>query len=181
MHETLEGEHIRLRMAREDDWRSMLAHVWSDEAVYRWMLFQPTFTEKDARSRAQRSAAFQRGHFAWFAALSTTDEAIGYCGMTEVKPGHFEECGICPGTRFQSQGFGSEMLDLMLDLAFSQLGAEDFRYGYFRENEASRRLAERFGFVYDRTYEQTRRWDGAVFTVDSCLLSREAHLARRKH
>ncbi|MBR3258185.1 MAG: GNAT family N-acetyltransferase, partial [Eggerthellaceae bacterium] len=98
MYETLEGKHIRLRKASEDDWQSMLAHVWSDEAVYRWMLFQPTFTEEDARDRARRSAVFQQEHFAWFIALADTDQAIGYCGMKEIEPGHFEESGICLGT-----------------------------------------------------------------------------------
>ena len=42
----LEGERIRLRKARESDWSSMLRNVWGDEAVYRWMLYQPTLTEE---------------------------------------------------------------------------------------------------------------------------------------
>ena len=178
MYDTLEGKHIRLRKAREDDWQSMLAHVWSDEAVYRWMLFQPTFTEEDARDRARRSAAFQQDHFAWFIALADTDEAIGYCGMKEVEPGHFEESGICLGQAWHGRGFGTEAVGLMLDLAFLHLGAKDFRYGYFHENEASKALAEHFGFAYDHSYEITRPWDGTTFTSDSCLLARDAYLAR---
>ncbi|MBR2790788.1 MAG: GNAT family N-acetyltransferase [Eggerthellaceae bacterium] len=178
MYETLEGEHIRLRKAREDDWRTMLPHVWSDEAVYRWMLFQPTLTEGDARDRARRSVAFQQDHFAWFVALADTDEAIGYCGMKEVGPGHFEESGICIGTAFQGRGYGREIVALLLDLAFLHLGAEDFRYSYFRENERSRRLAERFGLRYTHSYEITRPWDGTTFTSDSCLLTRDDYLAR---
>ena len=51
MYEVLEGKIIRLRKAREDDYQSMLKHVWSDEAVYRWMLYQPTLTEEDAREK----------------------------------------------------------------------------------------------------------------------------------
>ena len=46
MLEVLEGKNIRLRKAREEDCQSMLKHVWGDEAVYRWMLFQPTLTEE---------------------------------------------------------------------------------------------------------------------------------------
>ena len=179
MYETLEGKHIRLRKAREDDWQSMLAHVWSDEAVYRWMLFQPTLTEEDARDRARRSAVFQQDHPAWFIALADTDEAIGYCGMKEVGPGHFEECGICLGTAWQGLGFGTEAVGLMLDLAFLHLGAEDFRYSYFQGNEALKALAEHFGFVYDHSYEITRPWDGTTFVSDSCLLTRAEYMARR--
>ena len=54
MYETLEGEHIVLRKAKETDWQSMLENVWGNEAVYRWMLFQPTLTEAEARERCVR-------------------------------------------------------------------------------------------------------------------------------
>ena len=76
MYEVLEGENIRLRKAREEDYQSMLKHVWSDEAVYRWMLYQPTLTEKDAIERCRRSMEFQKDHYAYFVALKDTDEAL---------------------------------------------------------------------------------------------------------
>ena len=175
----LEGERIRLRKARESDWSSMLRNVWGDEAVYRWMLYQPTLTEEGARERCLRSMAFQKGHPAWFVCLKDTDEAIGLCAIKEIDKGHFEESGICIGTEHQGRGYGKEIVSLLLALAFQQLGAEDFRYGYFRDNEKSRRLAEHFGFQYEKTYELTRPWDGAVKKIDSCILTREQYEARR--
>ena len=57
--DTLAGEHIVLRKARMEDWQSMWKHVWGDEAVYRWMLFQPTLTEEDAMERCRRSMVRQ--------------------------------------------------------------------------------------------------------------------------
>ncbi len=175
MFEVLEGEHIRLRRAKETDWASMLKHVWSDEEVYRWMLFQPTLTEEDARERCRRSIIFQQDHLAWFAALKDSDEAIGLCAIKENEEGHFEESGICIGTAYQGQGYGKEIVSLLLALAFRKLGAADFRYGYFQDNEKSKKLAAHFGFQYDHTYEMTRPWDGAVKRIDSCLLSREQY------
>jgi len=175
----LEGERIRLQKARESDWSSMLRNVWGDEAVYRWMLYQPTLTEEGARERCLRSMAFQKDHPAWFVCLKDTDEAIGLCAIKEIDKGHFEESGICIGTEHQGRGYGKEIVSLLLALAFQQLGAEDFRYGYFRDNEKSRRLAEHFGFQYEKTYELTRSWDGAVKKIDSCILTREQYEARR--
>lgn len=157
----------------------MLKNVWSDEAVYRWMLFQPTFTEEDALDRCQRSILFQKDHFAYFVALKSTDEAIGYCGMKENEPGHFEESGICIATKHQGKGFGKEILSLLLELAFDRLGAADFRYGYYHDNEKSRKLAEHFGFRYEYAYDLTRPWDGSVKTVCSCILTREEYRNRR--
>lgn len=176
----MEGEHIRLRKAEEKDGASMLRHVWSDEAVYRWMLYQPTLTEADARDRCARTMLYQRDHPAWFVALKETDEAIGFCALKEPEPKHFEESGIAIGRAYQGRGYGREILSLLLDLAFGRLGAEDFRYGYFQDNEKSRKLAEHFGFQYDRSYEMTRPWDGAVKTVDSCLLKREQYMKQQR-
>ena len=173
--QVLEGEHIVLRKAREADWQSMLEQVWGDEAVYQWMLFQPTFTREDAIERCRRSILFQQDHLAWFVALKDTDEAIGLCAIRETEPGHFEESGICIGKRYQGKGYGKEIVSLLLDLAFQKLGAADVRYGYYQNNLRSKKLAESFGFVYDRTDELTRPWDGALKTIDSCLLTRERY------
>ena len=179
MYEVLEGRNIRLRKAREDDHLSMLKHVWGDEAVYRWMLYRPTTTEEDALDRCRRSMDYQKEHYAWFAALKETDEAIGLCAIRENGPGHFEESGICIGAAFQGKGYGKESVALLLELIFTHLGAEDCRYGYFRDNERSRRVAEYFGFRHDKTYEMTRPWDGEVKTIDSCILTRNEYMENR--
>ena len=113
MFEVLEGQNIRLRKAKEDDYQSMLKHVWGDEAVYRWMLYQPTLTEEDALDRCRRSMDYQKEHYAYFVALKETNEAIGLCAIKESDPGHFEESGICIGTAFQGLGYGKEIVALL--------------------------------------------------------------------
>ena len=179
MFERIDGKRICLRKAREADALPMMQNVWSDENVYRWMLFQPTFTEEDALDRCRRSMQYQKDHFAWFVALQSTGEAIGYCGLKENEPGHFEESGICIAANLQGQGLGKEILALLLELAFDRLGATDFRYGYFDGNEKSKKLSEHFGFRYEYDYEMTRPWDGAKKTVHSCILTRDEYLQRR--
>ena len=178
LYRRIEGEHIVLRKAREDDYKSMLENVWGDEAVYGWMLFQPTFTDEEAIERCKRSMEFQKDHFAYFVALKDTDEAIGLCAMKELEPGHFDESGIGIGTKYQGRGYGKEIVSLLLELAFMDLGAADFRYGYYQDNARSRKVAQSFGFRYDRTEEMTRPWDGARKIIDSCLLSRQEYLKR---
>ena len=175
MFEVLEGKNIRLRKARKEDYQSMLKHVWGDEAVYRWMLYQPTLTEEDAIERCRRSMEFQKDHYAYFVALKDTDEAVGLCAIKETAPGHYEESGICIGTAFQGKGYGKEIVALLLKLAFEELGAEDFRYGYFLDNDKSKKVAKSFGFRYDYTYELTRPWDGFVKTIESCIMTREEY------
>lgn len=176
-YEVLRGEGIVLRKAREEDYASMLKHVWGDEEVYKWMLFQPTLTLEDAIARCKRSIAFQKEHFAWFVALKDTDEAAGLCAIRDNGQGHWEECGICIGKAFQGRGYGKEILSLLLDLSFNKLGAADFRYGYFDDNEKSKNLAEKFGFVFDCYEDTVRQWDGAPKKIVSCILSKEKYLS----
>lgn len=176
MYETLEGEHIVLRKAKETDWQSMLANVWGDEAVYRWMLYQPTLTEAEAVERCRRSIGYQKENCAWFVALKDTDEAIGMCAVREYEPARWEEAGICIGTKHQGKGYGKEIVALLLDFVFRKTGAKDCRYGYFHDNAKSGKLAESFGFRYDRSYDLTRPWDGKVLQIDSCLLTRADYL-----
>ena len=177
LYATLTGKHIVLRKAKEHDYKSMLKHVWGDEDVYRWMLYQPTLTEADALERCHRSIQYQKDHLAWFVALKETDEAIGLCAIRETEPGHYEEAGICIGKMFQGNGYGKEIVSLLLNLSFRELEAVDVRYGYFQDNMKSRKIAEHFGFVYDRSEEIVWPWDGSLKKIDSCILTREKYLS----
>ena len=174
-YELLTGKDIILRKAEENDYKSMLYHIWSDKDVYDRMLFQPNFTEEEALARCRRSILYQKDNFAWFVALKSTNEAIGLCAIRENGAGHFEESGICVGKEFWGRGFGTEIVSLLLDLSFNNLCAEDFRYGFFSDNLRSEKLAKKFGFTYDRTEKMIRPWDGAEKTVVSCLLTKEKY------
>ena len=85
MINSLVGEHIILRKAKPSDYNSMLKNIWSDEEVYKWMLFKPTLTIDDAIDRTNRSIEFQKDHYAYFVALKDTDEAIGYWVLKNMK------------------------------------------------------------------------------------------------
>ena len=148
MINSLVGEHIILRKAKPSDYNSMLKNIWSDEEVYKWMLFKPTLTEIEAIDRTNRSIEFQKDHYAYFVALKDTDEAIGYCGIKEYEENKYEECGICIARQYQNKGYGKEILELLFDLAFNKLNGSTFRYGYFTNNIKSKKLANHFNFKY---------------------------------
>ena len=175
MFDTLTGEKIILRKAKMSDYKSMLKNAWGDEEVYKWMLFQPTFTEEDAIDRCKRSIEFQKNHYAYFVALKNTDEAIGLCGIREYEPHKFEECGICIATKYQGEGIGKEILGLLLDLVFNKLDGDSFRYGYYQDNVKSKALAMHYGFKYYVTEEKIRPWDGLKKKIDLCLLTKEEY------
>ena len=176
MINSLVGEHIILRKAKPNDYNSMLKNIWSDEEVYKWMLFKPTLTIDDAIDRTNRSIEFQKDHYAYFVALKDTDEAIGYCGIKEYEKDKYEECGICIARQYQNKGYGKEILELLLDLAFNKLNGSTFRYGYFTNNIKSKKLANHFNFKYDSKEELIRPWDNKKFIVELCLLEKEEYI-----
>ena len=175
MYDLLVGEHIVLRKAKEDDYKPML-EVWGDEEVYKWMLFEPTLTISDAIMRNKRSMEYQKDHFAYYIALKDGDIPIGLCAIKEYDFGLYEESGICISKKYQGFGYGKEVLKLLLDLAFNNLNAKSFRYGYFIENIKSKKLALSFGFKYIETEELIRPWDKSKKIIELCILEKEDYL-----
>ena len=172
----IEGEHIVLRKARFSDYESMLKNIWSDEDIYKWMLFKPTFTKDEAIDRINRTINFQRDHYAYFVALKDTDEPIGFCGIKEYDTNKYEECGICISKRYQGNGYGKEVVSLLLVLAFNKLNGDTFRYGYFIDNIKSKSVSDYFGFKYDHREELIREWDNKKFIVELCSLKKEEYV-----
>ena len=167
----LNGENIILRKARISDYKSIYEHILSDEDVYKWMLFNPAFNEEDAKTRINEIIEIQKNTYTYFVTLKDTDEAIGICGINEISKGNFEETGICISKKYQSKGYGKELLSLLLDLAFNKLDAKTFTYAYFKDNNKSKMLAMHFGFEYSHTEEMIRAWDNKKVIVDYSILS----------
>lgn len=174
------GQRIVLRKARESDLEAIYARVWSDQEVLRLMFLRPSSDLNEAKERLQRTIAYQQGKPVYFAALRENDEVIGLGGMMEEAPGIYSEAGLAIGRDMQGKGYGAEMLGLLLDAAFSAYEASVFAYYCMRENERSRRLALHFGFRYDSEKEETRSYDGRVFTIERYLLPRAEYLLRNK-
>lgn len=172
----IEGNNIVLRKAKFDDYNAMLKNVWGNEDVYRWMLFKPTFTIDEAIDRINRSIIFQKDNYEYFIAIKDTDEAIGLCGIREYNFMHYEESGICIAPKYQGMGYGKEVLSLLLDLAFNKLNAIDFRYGYFKENVKSKKLAQTYKFKYKYTETIIRPWDNEEKIVEQCILTKEEYI-----
>ena len=173
MYERLEGNNIVLRKAKMTDYEPMLKNIWSNEEVYKWMLFKPTFTALDAIERCRRSIEFQKEHDAYFVALKSTDEPIGLCAIDEYAPHRFAECGICIAPQHQGKGYGKEVVTLLLELVFNKLEGIDFKYGYIQGNIKSKKLAESLGFEYKETGEIICPRDGEKRIIDYCYLSKE--------
>ncbi|MBO4887092.1 MAG: GNAT family N-acetyltransferase [Firmicutes bacterium] len=162
----IETSRLVLRKAKDSDLEKIWENVWGDEELAETMLWSPAKTREDALNRLRAAKFFQGSSYSFFVCLKETDEPIGFGGIKAINPGEYEETGICISRRFQGQGYGKELLNALIQLAFERLGGHRFVYAAFHENEASIALCRSCGFVYSRSRKETRQRDGKEFLCD---------------
>ena len=175
----LEQPDITLRKARFEDWESLLRNIWSRPETARFMLWEPTFTEEEAKDRIRRTIAFeQKEKYGLIVSEKVSGQAIGWAGMKEIKPGVFEEMGIALGPDFTGKGYGRQALAALLKEAFEVCGAEKFLYSWWEENEISCRLQKSFGFAFSGKEERADPRNGAAYVMNHSVLTREQYFSR---
>ena len=151
----LETEDLILRKARFDDWKPMYENVWRHESAARYMTWNVTRSEEEARDRMERTIRYQQNGGLSF--IVTLDgEPIGFAGVMEREPGIFEDTGGCLGPNFQRKGYGKQMLAALERLVFS-LGAKEFIVAHHRDNLPSKKVILSRGFRYTHTEERDDR------------------------
>lgn len=152
---TLETEDLILRKARFDDWKPMYENVWRHESAARYMTWDVTHSESEARERMERTIRYQQnGGLSFIVTLA--GEPIGFAGVTERSPGVYEDTGGCLGPDFQRKGYGKQMLAALERLVFS-LGAKVFIVTHHRDNIPSKKVILSRGFRYTHSEERDDR------------------------
>lgn len=175
MIDKIEGLNLILRKACFEDYKTMYKSIWSNEKIYKWMFFEPTFDEASAIQRIKRTIEFQKTHYAYYIALKQTNEVIGFCGVNEIEPFRYEETGICISESYQNKGYGKEVLKLLLDLVFDELNGEYFKYCYIHNNSKSKHLALSFNFKYEGQELTIRPWDKKEMIVEKVYLTKKTY------
>ena len=138
----LETKDLILKKAEFEDWKTIYYNLWRHKESAKYMLWQPTETDEDAKDRMKRTIAFEEkpeNKYALFVYLKKTGEAIGFAGMRELERGIYEETGIALGPEFVRKGYGRQILTALLEEA-GKLGAKEFHACNRTGNAASREL-----------------------------------------
>ena len=162
----LETEDLILRRAEFADWKPMYENVWRHESAARYMNWDVTTSEEEARDRIRRTIRYQENGGLSFIVCDSTDTPIGFARVMEVSPGVYEDTGGCLGPDYQRKGYGGQILDALTGFVFSR-GAEVFLVSHRRENLPSKKVITRQGFAYSHSettdgrivdfYEKRRR------------------------
>ena len=172
-------QNLILRKARTDDLYSIWNNIWRDERVAERMYWKPTQSKEEARDRLERSIRFQNDNDAFFICLKETDEAIGMAGIREESEGIYHERGICIAVKCQHRGYGRQVLDALLKIAFEDKKGKVFIYSCLKDNEASRKLALSGGLNYMN--EETAIWekDGSERVIENYIMTADDYYRER--
>jgi ribosomal-protein-alanine N-acetyltransferase len=164
--ETLETKDLLLRKARPEDWIPLYRNIYSRPESARYMLWEVTESEEQARERIMRTIDFQKKFpYSYIVCLKPDREPIGFCAMRETEPGTFEETGIAIGPGFTGKGFGRQVLTALCEKAES-LGAGQFLASFRAENKVSEQLLKTSGFEFVSESEtRTDPRNGEEYTV----------------
>ncbi len=177
---TLETPRLLLRKGVLSDWPAMYRNLWRHPESARYMLWNVTTDEADAPARMERTIAFQTAHpYAWQICEKATGQAIGFAGLEERGDGLWEDGGVALGPDFTGRGYGTEVLNALVDFAHWELGASTFLCSCRTANIASHRLQMRCGFRFSHTEERTDPHTGQPYTLEFNTLSLDSLTVKR--
>ena len=149
----LETRNLTLRQARFEDWKPMYENVWRNESCARYMNWDVTASEEEARERIQRTIRYQQnGGLSFIVCEKATGTPIGFAGVMEKEPGIYDDTGGCLGPAYQRRGYGGQILEALERFVFAR-GAECFIVSHRRENLPSKKVITRCGYRY--THSET--------------------------
>ena len=166
----LETKRMRLRPWREEDVQDFYEYARED-GVGQMAGWAPHRSLEESR---EILALFIREKKTFALELKETGQAIGSIGLEIVKELPEDKYALLRGREigyvlkksFWGRGLMPEAVQRVIQYCFEELGMDFLACGHFEWNSQSRRVIEKCGFAYCKTYDYTTRMD----TVEKCLL-----------
>ncbi|MGH8082261.1 MAG: GNAT family N-acetyltransferase [Lysobacter sp.] len=181
----LAGLRVRLRGPRADDRDAQaLFELFGDEQVMRYWSRPPMRYVDEARELIEkiRQDMAQRSLINWVIA-DGEDVAIGSCTLFRFDPRHRRaELGYALQRAHWGKGIAREAATLALDWAFDTLGVHRVDAGIDPDNEASRALLHRLGFMTEGVQRESFFVGERVTDSELLgLLAKDWRAARPRH
>jgi RimJ/RimL family protein N-acetyltransferase len=158
---TITNDRVTLRPWRRSD-AGDLQRAMQDSETVRWMAIDLPYTIEDARGFIDgTSSAWEQRQAAHFVIAGPDDRLIGYLGVLSVEDRmSVVELGYWVAPPARRQGVASRAVELAVEWARYDLNARRIELGMMSGNEASRRVAESVGFVFEGTKPSDNLVDG---------------------
>lgn len=172
---TLQTHRLVLRKLRREDISLYYARLWSQEAVARYMLWQPHKTIEDSAASIEKVLKrYETGESCRFCiALKETDELIGIIDLLRFD----EEKKSCSfaymlGADFWGKGYGTEAVKAAFGFAFETLGMESIAADHFAANPASGAVMRKAGMLWQRTIPGCYEKNGQMHDAEEYRITR---------
>ena len=156
----IETENLILDKAKFSDWKEMYYNVWSRPESAKYMIWNLTTNEENAKIRILKTIEFQQKHDTYVVYEKSSGKAIGFAGVEKIEPYIYQETGICLGPDYVGRGFGKQILRGLIQYCKETFRAKEFIYSTREENGASNRLAKSLGFTMVSSTPKTDGKDG---------------------
>lgn len=161
----LETDRVVLRKGKMEDYPFIWKNVWCHEETAKYMQWNVTLSEDEAKSRMMRTINWQKEHDTYFIYDKRTGEPIGFAGVDEIGDSVVSEAGIALGPMYVHQGVGKEVLKCLIDYARFIYEAKVFVCFCNKENEASKALIKACGGVFVSEEEVLAHRDGKPYVL----------------
>jgi len=163
----LETKDLIIKKGEQSDWRDMYYNLWRHEESARYMLWDVTTSEEDAKARMERTVAFEQSHpYAWLVYEKASGQAIGFAGLEILEEGVCGETGVAFGPDFVGKGYGKQVLNALVDFAKEELGAKKFISCCRKANVPSHKVQMACGFTFSHYEEMTDPRNGEPYTLE---------------
>lgn len=157
-------ETNRLILKEYDEKYAKKAHLnfFSSKITAKYVLWRPTERVEDVIDKINYWLNEVKIDIFWMIHKKEDDEPIGFVSADEIEPNIYGNIGIAIGENFVENGYGSEVLTELIK-HIKSLGGKQIHYSHFKENEASKKLALKFGFKFYKSDKRVRRYDNKEF------------------
>lgn len=154
MHE-LQTDRTLLRLLTEEDLPDMEAMA-REQDTFKYLKFlrvmSPEEYTKFLHGKLEQIRTGAGYH--WAVRLKTNNAFVGAVNLNPIKGTSRLQIGAQLKRDYWSQGFASELMERLVEFGIHQLGLPAV-YGVFeKENHASRRLLEKLGFVFEKSFQE---------------------------
>lgn len=162
--DTIETRRLYLRGFEKED-AGFAVSIWNDPQMGEY-LPDPSIENVDAQYLRTVEALGEDEECCYLIAEDkSTRERIGTCSFIPEKDGNAYDIAYCVHRNFWRNGYATEMAEGMIAYARQQ-GAEKITVNVNRENEASKRIVQKLGFVKTGEKSYKKKKTDLVFTDD---------------
>jgi ribosomal-protein-alanine N-acetyltransferase len=157
----LSDEAVTLRPWNVDDADWYAGTVVDDELIQRFTAEPPTVTPEDVRSAIHALLCGSPGAAGFLIADTASQERLGNIAVTYMNGAGDVSYWLADYAR--GRGVATRALRLFTDWSFTTLGLSELRLWAHADNNKSRAVAERAGYVRDPRSDQRRQVKGQMW------------------